>query len=166
MIVYTLDGDYNTHPETYEGKDFFRKMTERETEKKICEILMNTQHNNIVKIYRMGEDYVDMELLNTDMRKENMNKIKNIMMEVKTYLQNLGIMYIDWKLDNIGISKDEEFKLFDFDASGLIDIETKQWIKPPPLYWSYREAIKNGMKTPIDIDNYAFDIGFEREKYD
>jgi serine/threonine protein kinase len=166
MIVYTLKGDYNTHPETlYEGKDFFRKMTERATEIKICEILMKRQHNNIVKIYRMGEDYVDMELLNTDMRKENMNKLKNIMMEVKTYLQNLGIMYIDWKLDNIGITDDKQIRIFDFDASGLIDVETKQWIRRPAFYWSHMQAIKNGIENPIDIDNYAFDIEFNHKKY-
>jgi hypothetical protein len=44
----------------------------------------------------------------------------------------------------------------------LIDIETKEWIRRAPLYWSYREAIKNGMKTPSDIDNCAFDLEFRR----
>ena len=99
-----------------------------------------------------------MELLNTDMSRENMSSVKNVMMEVKTYLQNLGIIYIDWKLDNIGIGENQQIRLFDFDGSGLIDIETKEWIRRPPLYWSYMEAIKNGMKTPSDIDNYAFDL--------
>ena len=154
MIVYTLEGDYNTHPEIlYDGKDFFRKMTERTTEKKICEILMKTNHNNIVKIYRMGEDFFDMELLNTNMSRENMSKIKNVMMELKTYLQSLGILYIDWKLDNIGIGKDNQIKLFDFDASGLINIETKQWIRRAPFYWSHMQAIMNGIENPIEYDN-------------
>jgi serine/threonine protein kinase len=93
-----------------------------------------------------------------------MNKIKNVMMEVKTYLQNVGIVYIDWKLDNMGISEDKQIKLFDFDASGLIDIETKQWIRRPALYWSYMQAINNGIENPIDIDNYAFDIEFNCKK--
>ena len=103
-----------------------------------------------------------MELLNTDMSRANMSSVKNVMMEVKTYLQNLGIIYIDWKLDNIGIGENQQIRLFDFDGSGLIDIETKEWIRRAPLYWSYREAIKNGMKTPSDIDNCAFDLEFRR----
>ena len=86
-------------------------------------------------------------------------------MEVKTYLQSLGIMYIDWKLDNIGISDDGQIKLFDFDVSGLIDVKTNGWIKKPPMFWSYTTAVQNGAETPTEIDNYAFDIGFNNKKY-
>jgi hypothetical protein len=43
------------------------------------------------------------------------------MSNVKDFLQGLGIMYVDWKLDNIGKSLiDGKYKLFDFDASGLV----------------------------------------------
>ena len=146
MIVYNMDGEFTIDTEIlHEGKDFFRKMTKHMGERKICELLMKYPHNNIVKIYHIGDDYIDMELLN---------------MEVKKYLQNLGIIYIDWKLDNIGIGENQQIRLFDFDGSGLIDIETKEWIRRAPLYWSYREAIKNGMNTPSDIDNCAFDLEF------
>ena len=164
--VYKLDGKFTTDPEIlHEGKEFFRKMTNNIEEKKICEILMKNPHKNIIKIYGIGKDYIDMELLDTDMSLEDNNKIKNLMIEVKTYLQSLGIMYIDWKLDNIGISEDGQIKLFDFDVSGLIDIETKEWIIEPPKYWSYNKALQNGMVTPIDIDNYAFNIEFQNKKY-
>ena len=163
MIVYTMDGDFNVDKEIlYKDNDFFRKMTKSAVEKKICELLMKNPHKNIIKIYGVGKDYVDMELLHTDISIEDTNKIKNIMMEVKTYLQNLGIMYIDWKLDNIGISENGQIKLFNFDVSGLIDIETKKWIIEPPRYWSYNKAIQNGMVTPTYIDNYAFDIEFKK----
>lgn len=163
MIVYEMNGEFTIHPEIlHEGKDFFRKMTRNMREKKICELLMKYPHNNIVKIYGIDDSYIDMELLNIDMSREDMRNVKNVMMEVKTYLQNLGIAYIDWKLDNIGIGENQQIKLFDFDASGIIDNETKEWIKEPPIFWSYGEAIQNGMKTPSDIDNYAFDIGFTR----
>jgi len=163
MIVYKMDGEFTIDTEIlHEGKDFFRKMTKHMGEREICELLMKYPHNNIVKIYHIGDDYIDMELLNTDMSRENMSSVKNVMMEVKTYLQNLGIIYIDWKLDNIGIGENQQIRLFDFDGSGLIDIETKEWIRRAPLYWSYREAIKNGMKTPSDIDNCAFDLEFRR----
>jgi serine/threonine protein kinase len=191
--VFTMDGDITINPEIlHEGKDFFRKMTKNIGEKKICKILMENPHKNIIKIYDVCEDYIDMELLDTDMDIQDMSKIKNIitkiktylrglgimymdiqdmskikniMMEVKTYLQSLGIMYIDWKLDNIGISEDGEIKLFDFNASGLINIETEKWIIKPPEWWSYNQSIENGKVSPIDIDNYAFDIEFDKTKY-
>ena len=132
-------------------------MTNDIGDKKICELLMNNPHKNIVKIYGIGKDYVDMELLNTDMDTTDKSIIKTIMLVVKAYLQRLGIMYIDWKLDNIGISEDGEIKLFDFDVSGTIDNETKKWIIEPKKWWSYNNAIQNGMVTPTEIDNYAFD---------
>jgi len=166
MRIYTMDGDFITEPEILnEGKDFFRKMTTSTVEKQICEILLQKPHNNIVKIYEVGKDSVDMELLDTDMDDESMSNIKNVMMELKTYLQNLGIMYIDWKLDNIGISKDKQFKLFDFDASGLIYIETGEWKRRPAMWWSHERAIENGMETPVNIDDFAFDLEFQKQKY-
>jgi serine/threonine protein kinase len=98
-----------------------------------------------------------MELLNTNI--EDTDIIREPMIEVKTYLQQLGIIYIDWKFANIGISDDGQLKLFDFDLSGLINVETNEWIIEPQKCWSYREAIENYNETPIDIDNYAFDVG-------
>ena len=81
------------------------------------------------------------------------------MKKVKDYLQSLGIMYIDWKIDQIGISKDGKYKLFDFDVSGLIDLKTNEWIVEPLHFWSYNKAIDNGCTTPQEIDNFSFDYG-------
>jgi hypothetical protein len=63
--IYTLDRHFTTDPTIlHEDKYIFRKMTNDIGEKKICELLMNNPHKNIVKIYGIGKDYVDMELLN------------------------------------------------------------------------------------------------------
>ena len=160
--IYQMDGEFTTDPTIlHKGNDFFKKTTHNEIEKYICELLMNNPHKNIITIYGVGKDYIDMELLNTDMSKENINKIKNVMTEVKNYLQGLGIMYIDWKLDNIGISKDGEIKLFDFDVSGLVDVTTGEFILNPPKHWAYNNAINNGWRNPIDIDNFAFENGIK-----
>jgi len=157
MITYTLDGDITEDPEIlFEGNNFFRKITDSNQEKEICKLLMKNPHKNIIKIYDVTNTYIDMELLNTDIISEDMSKFKNKMKEVKTYLQEMGIIYIDWKLDNTGMSNDGEFKLFDFDSSGLIDIETKEWKIKPPEWWSYSNAIENGIETPVAIDDYSF----------
>lgn len=162
--TYGMDGKITTDPtiiHAHEGRDFFRKITGNEKEKSICRLLMEHPHKNIVKIYGIGEDYIDMELLNARIDEKEIGSVKTVMAEVKTYLQQLGVMYIDWKLDNVGIGEDGEYKLFDFDASGMIDVETGEWKKrPPEFFWSYNQAVIHGMKTPIEIDDYAFRIGF------
>jgi hypothetical protein len=78
------------------------------------------------------------------------------MEKVKTYLQDLGVMYVDWKFDNLAKSVDGIYKLFDFDASGLVDLNNQQWILEPQHYWNYNEAFNNGCITPRAIDDWAF----------
>jgi hypothetical protein len=129
---------------------------------------MEHPNPNIVTYYDINNRYVDMEELNTDksnssffdepvMTSGEIIEIQEIMGNVKDFLQELGIMYVDWKFDNLGKSVDGKYKLFDFDASGLIDLKTQQWkLKANPIYWSYKEAIKNGAKTPKEIDDWSF----------
>ena len=71
-------------------------------------------------------------------------------------------MYIDWKEDNIGISKDGTYKLFDFDVSGIAELETNNWILEPLEYWSYRKAIENGCLTPKQIDDFSFNYNIRK----
>ena len=83
------------------------------------------------------------------------------MIDVKKHLQEFGIMYIDWKPDNIGIG-DGHLKLFDFDVSGLVDPKNPgKWILSPPEWAAYKDALKVGKKTPIEIDDYSFALGFD-----
>jgi hypothetical protein len=64
---------------------------------------MDNPHPNIVTYYDVNHRYLDMEELDTPHSNENFyNNLKNdkdeileVMMEVKDFLQNLGIMYID-----------------------------------------------------------------------
>ena len=129
---------------------------------------MNNPNENIVQIYRIikpnpesKETYIDMELLNTKLDGISIEQIKIIMEPVKDFLHSLGIMYIDWKPDNTGIGSDGKLKLFDFDVSGLIDTTSQEWIiRAPTLYYSYKTAVSMGAKTPIEIDNLAFEFGF------
>jgi serine/threonine protein kinase len=167
--MYNIDGSFQSIDEMYEGNEIFRKVTSSKREMEICKILMNNPNKNIIQIYRIvrpetGRSYIDMELLNTNITNFNIERIRQIMEQVKTFMQSLGIMYIDWKPDNIGIGADGELKLFDFDVSGLIDVSTGQWITEPPKFYSYKKAIEAGAKTPIEIDNYAFNLGLIEEE--
>ena len=201
MITFTLDGKFKTT--THKGKDFFRKMSTDASELKLCKMIKDNPHPNIITIYdisinKYGVCYIDMELLQTEISEKDKDEIKMVMTNVKTYLHKLGIMYIDWKFDNIGKSNDGQFKLFDFNVSGLIDITSKdqEWIIKPPPYWSYSKAvarlidikmankkhnpkpkstafgwfyrnlIKEPTPTPVEIDNYAFDMAFNNAATD
>ena len=156
------DNDYIITNELRNNKlIFFRKMSPPDkhhsiehielcnNEKRIIRVLMNYPHPNIVSYYKIHDRYIDMELLDTkkDFKKHKKEIIK-IMENIKIYLQDLGVLYIDWKYDNIGYSKkDQTYKLFDFDVSGLIDKKTNKWIIKPPNYWNYDNAIKHDIKS-------------------
>jgi serine/threonine protein kinase len=159
--------------DTYDGKPFFRKLypkkrkgnDTRHIEKQIVEILMNNPHPNIVTFYDVNYRYLDMEELDSphsntefyDNFKDETQIIIKVMIDVKDFLQKLGIMYIDWKFDNIAKGKDGNYKLFDFDASGIVDLHTNKWkVKPPPNYWSFMTAKKRHCNTPKEIDDWSF----------
>lgn len=171
MEIYTLTGEF-IKDENYQGAKTFRKMTSSTKEIKLCKILMDNPCENIVKIYNIYEcedkinetSYIDMELLDINLEKYNIEDIRKKMEEVKTFLQKIGIMYIDWKPDNIGIDCNGNLKLFDFDASGKINIDTNEWEIKPPTFYSYRKSIEACYTLPKDIDNYSFKIGFEIKK--
>jgi hypothetical protein len=174
--IYDPDTNSVKHVDhTYDGNPFFRKNYgkphpfldySKKAESAIVKILMEHPHPNIVYYYDINSSYVDMEQVDTEksnplynlvISRKELNEIIETMTKVKDFLQALGIMYIDWKFDNMGKSVQGKYKLFDFDASGLIDLKTQQWkLKANPIYWSYNEAIKNGAKTPKEIDDWSF----------
>jgi hypothetical protein len=157
--VYTLKGEFGNIDidiSQYDNHHIFKKITKSKVELAICNILMAHPHENIVKIFEVGTDYVIMECVNIDLTSKSKNDILETMRTVKTYLQNLGIIYIDWKPDNIGIGIDDQLKLFDFDVSGLLDVNKHEWIIAPKPYYAYTHAITNGFNTPNEIDDYAF----------
>ena len=169
MITFTLDGKLKTTSGiSHDGKDVFRKMSNDASELKLCKIIKDNPHPNIITIYDIGTDkdgagYIDMELLKTVINKKDEVEIKKAMTKVKPYLHKLGIMYIDWKFDNIGKSDDGQFKLFDFNASGLWNLQSQTWIVKPPPYAFWRMATQAGNKNPIEIDNYCFKLGFSKD---
>ena len=153
--------------ETYDGVPFFRKVfwypdkpkikdeidisQLAYNEQAIIKILMKNPHPNIVSFYGVNKRYLDMELLDTE--NIDIEKAKIQMKKAKKFLHGLGIIYMDWKPDNIGKDKYGNYKLFDFDASGLI--HTKGWkIKPIELF-AFREA-KIHSNHPIEMDDWAF----------
>ena len=183
--IYNMNTDTTENSdETYNNNPFFRKYGapynsifqaySKHVETTIVKILMDHPHNNIVNYYEISDNYITMEQVSSaksdpsffeegPLSYEEIIEIQQTMRKVKDFLQSLGIMYIDWKYDNLGKSVHGNYKLFDFDASGLIDLTTHEWILKPQHFWSYNEAVKNGAKTPKEIDDWSFNYNMIEE---
>ena len=168
VTIYTKKGEFKHRKSNTYKMDFFRKERLSIKEGKIAEILKNNPHPNVVTIYEVNDKNIDMEMVAAVELEYDKPKLQADMMKAKEHLQSLGIIYFDWKPDNCGLSLsvDGNYKLFDFDASGMIGIDTKEWIlKPAIFYWSYRMAEKAGFTDPFEMDNYTFDIGLMDKPY-
>jgi hypothetical protein len=175
-IYYMSDTDKSgeTSEKTADGKPFFRKIFDVPFEEAINEFQIitilqaNPAHPNIVTYYEVNpgesidmeelitystdEDYHDNYILN----KKELAKQIAAMKKVKDYLQGLGIIYLDWKFDNIGKSpeKDGDYKLFDFDHSGWIDTDTNEWLIKPEFLNSF-SGLEDKL-SPKELDDWAF----------
>ena len=144
-------------------RSFFRKMTNSEVEFEIYDILSKYPHPNIVDLYRQKKgSHIDIEYVNTKLYKSNIDykDITKILIDVKSHLQKHGIIYVDWKYDQIGISSDGTLKLFDFDGSGIINTLTLEWITKPRPFFTYYKAVLAGIIHPIKLDDFSFDDNF------
>jgi len=162
------DGNITNLNEKFNGMNFFRKYGGSTTEHEIYEILKQNPHPNIVSVYRITNSYIDIEEVNpANSIKYDKEKLMSAALSAKMHLQSLGIMYIDWKPDNMGIDADGTYKLYDFDGSGVVSSSnTTKWRLKPSAYWSYRQALANGLKDPKEIDDFAFEINFIRKNYE
>lgn len=141
---------------TYNVDIFFRKYTEDDNERIICKKIFENPHKNIVTLYGLSNNHIDMEYLDTvDAFNENMiDDIKNAL----EHLHNLKIVYIDLRKDNIGFSKkDNCYKLFDFNMSGIVDyIDCTIWKRKPNRGYILRKIVDNhNIASLFDIDTYA-----------
>jgi len=155
------NGNITNLNEQFEGLNFFRKYgTGGNNEELIASILKENPHPNIVKIYDISNNYITMEKVTTNLGKYDKAKLIAAAAAAKDHLQKLHIMYIDWKPDNMGIDASGNFKLFDFDASGISTADDKKWYKRPLPYWSFLQARLHNLSAPKEIDDFAFKINF------
>ena len=161
-LVYTLDGRLLP----YKGRQkhsmpFVRKMTNLANsggvvELAIAKLLMRNPQKNVVKVLKISTKtkipYIDYQKLDTDYKyKKNMKKdIKNGLIN----LHRLNIIYLDIKDDNFGydpISK--EWRIFDFDASGICKKSKLKWIIEPPAsvaaYKYYFKSCSEDVKVSL-----------------
>ncbi len=93
----------------------------------------------------------------------NKEFLKSSINNAREFLNNMGIVYIDYKLDNIGIDYNGNYKLFDFDSSGIVNKTENKWMIEPPNHFVYCKLKKqygNTIKNKIDYDIYAIQLFF------
>jgi len=179
MLIYNPNYD-NTEPiddKNEDTRDIYRKYIRNseagENEwtiiNKLFELGKNLDYNkNLIKILHFSEDeigkYYDTNIVDTYFnikKKSEKEKLVSLYVQLtklnktRRYLQNNGIAYIDWKLDNIGLNSDGEIVLYDFDSSGIFRLPNliknikAQWINIPANSYNYKYAA-------IIFDKYSF----------
>ena len=162
-VVYDAEGSFKFINENLPYKDVlrcFRKHSDSVTENAICNVLMQNPHKNIVTIYDVKRNIIDEELLESCIFHKD--KIKDILNDIQNGLEHLhknNIVYIDLKLDNIGYSRKENcFKLFDFDMSGIVNPnDSTKWTYKPETGFAIKKYMKihgNIVSNLFDIDRY------------
>lgn len=136
---------------------FFRKMVDTYTETEIYRRFLTHSHPHIVSVYDIKYTFVDIELVNTPIpTPDAIETFIQTTTDIKNFLHTHGIVYIDWKLDNFGINAAGEYKLFDFDMSGMFDTHTHNWTVQPVEGFLYRRAIDRRLERPMDIDDFIY----------
>ena len=153
--------------DTKNGRPFFRKMSTDQNELIIAGRLKRNPHPNIVKIYHVGKNFYDMELVKTgNLTKRYCLNQRSGLVRAKNHMHRIGIVYIDWKVDNMGTGARGNIKIFDFDMSGLLSRKlwyfNNNWNRLPRFKgFLLRNAEKRQPNaTPITLDNYIFDNFF------
>lgn len=151
-IALTADGELVSMPNISEGgRPVFRKECPSELEKAIAGIFLAYPHPNVVNIYRISNDYIDMELLSNDV--ESVHPLDKH--RAHEYFKQHGIVLIDWDLSVWGSDIYGIPKIQDFELAGLMSLTLGCWLIAPKNSASYQEALRNGAINPLDVDNFT-----------
>lgn len=174
LYIYDMDGSMNEELIDTEY-DVFRKVLKKNdesamTEFQIAKRLLNNPQKNVVQIYDVVEHdklcWIDMECLD-----DCYNPLSAYMNDLKCGLEqlhSLGVVYIDIKSDNIGYStKDGVFKIFDFDCSGIVSLDTPTKWEREPLHISAKykrlRLEEDKVSSLFELDTLAFEMEYKKK---
>ena len=174
LHIYSADGFCTDSSCEDIENDVFRKVLNIEdqshiTEMMIAKKLMEQPQPNVVEIYDVVQDddlfYIDMELLNdtyVPFEKYSID-IRNALCQLHT----LGVVYIDIKADNKGFSAiDKTYKLFDFDCSGIINLQDpKDWLHRPFNGFRYSQIkdYEATITSLCDLDFISWELTYKKK---
>lgn len=172
-LIYTKNGDlvYKCNfccskPKIFVKEFCYESEQKAMTEKEITLRLLKNPQKNIVKIYDVTNNHINMEYLQTNYRitENNLEKYLDDIYSGIKQLHNLNIIYIDLKFDNIGYSEQDKcFKIFDFDHSGIVDNQNnKIWLYKPQSGYIFKDYnyMTECVKNLYELDDIIFNLEF------
>ena len=137
------------YPET-----FFRKYTDSPVEQEIARRLKWFPHPSIVRVLDVNPEHnwIDIEYLQI---KSKVPFYPQSLHDALDHFHSIGVVYIDIKPDNVGYSAaDQTHKLFDFNMSGIVDIDQpSKWFFPPDEGYLFKRA-KELLPAPVTLYEY------------
>ena len=190
--IYSLEGKLDV----FKGKNpykvpFVRKMIDKKDpggkiELFIAKQLQKKPQENIVDVLKVSDNstkpdeiYIDYQKLDVS---KSFRKSKKELDDIRNGLRNLhelDVIYIDLKEDNLGYDKiSKEWRVFDFDTSGVSTPDKLEWKMKPELLWAHRKITdacdkKENLdiskmckkKTLIRLDEIIFNLEFGENLY-
>jgi len=186
-IIMDLEGNITQTDKLYDGKPFFRKSFinialplppkssgftyeraySHHIEHAIYQRIKAHHHSlpNVVNVYDITNTHVDIELLDMPIKYIHYPEAHKAAARAKDQLQSIGVMYIDWKMDNMGKASDGTYKIFDFDVSGTVKKkEQNEWEMEPLHYYNYKKVFIARF-SPKQIDDAAFKLLPDKDPY-
>jgi serine/threonine protein kinase len=146
----------------------------------IAKLLMRNPQKNVVRVLKISTktkipyiDYQKLDIykdLNKKLKKDLNKKLKSVRRDIKTGLSNLhklNIIYIDLKSDHSNIGYDsvsKEWRIFDFDASGICDKTRLKWKRKPLPWAAYNYVIDNCKKNALITAPWGKNSKFSKKK--
>jgi hypothetical protein len=130
----------------------YRKPNPNNIEKYIASVVKSNPHPNIVTVYEVNDDYIEMEKLTTNCGGYSEDDLNNARM----YFMSNNIAYLDWTEDNFGKDAQGKTKVYDFNFSGLMNSDKASWRVEPWPGRVYIDSKNAGCKTPIEFEEYSF----------
>lgn len=131
--MYTLDGcivDIDVYPPIFRKCIDFTSEHGR-TELRIANMVRASNCSSLVRIYNVMPSFYDIEML--DVGYGDTSTLADNLRECLRALHSIGVIYLDFRRENVGYSRvDHRWKLFDFDLSGVIDLQHRDvWLCRP-----------------------------------
>ena len=160
-VIITLKGNLVK----YKGTDkycypFIRKMLDitqkwSRNELTIAKKIMKNPCNNVInvlQVYEGDKPFIDYQKVDTlpglelasspKKRKEILERYNDDIKQGLINLHKLNIVYLDLKWDNTGYDHfTNQWRIFDFDASGICSKDKLKWVVKPPDFAVYQFVI-------------------------
>jgi hypothetical protein len=121
-------------------------------ERYIAGIIKADPHPNIVTVYDVTDEYIEMEKLDIECGSYDEASLS----KARDYFLKHNIAYLDWTQNNFGKDASGNTKVYDFNFSGIMNSSKDAWRVDPWPGRVYLEAKVAGAVHPLEFEEYSF----------